>query len=85
MPREAQKPSEMFSNVITRAKEQVELDAKHTEDFKHKGIRGDERAAGLSSFLADRIPSRFAIAKAEAIDYKDNRTGRKKKSKALKH
>lgn len=75
MPRGAKKPSEVFAKVITRAKEQLELNAKHAEDFVHRGIRGDERAAGLARFLTDRIPSRFAIAKGEAIDYKDNRTG----------
>jgi hypothetical protein len=75
MPRGAKNPSEVFSAVLAKAKEQLLLDAKHAEDFQHKGIRGDERAAGLSSFLRDHLPERFSVMKGEVIDYRDERTG----------
>jgi hypothetical protein len=75
MPRGAKNPSEVFASVLAKAKEQLLLDAKHASDFEQKGIRGEERAAALSTFLRDHLPDRFSVTKGEVIDYCDERTG----------
>jgi hypothetical protein len=75
MARGAKTPSEVFSSVLAKAKEQLLLDAKHATDFQHSGIRGDERAAGLASFLRDHLPQRFSVTEGEVIDSRDTRTG----------
>jgi uncharacterized protein DUF6602 len=75
MARGAKNPSEVFASVLAKAKEQLLLDAKQAEEFKHKGIRGNERAAALATFLRDHLPQRFSVTKGEAIDSRDSRTG----------
>lgn len=75
MPRGAKKPSEVFADVMAMAKKQLLANAEKAEAFAHKGLRGDERASQLISFLEERLPDRFAVTKGEAIDFQDNRTG----------
>ncbi len=75
MKRPIRKPSAIFSTVIAQAREEVVLDAKKAGQFEHSGIRGDERAGGLKQFLSSHLPAAFGIAKGEAIDYGDRRTG----------
>src|SRR6266478_5859715 len=75
MPRGAKNPSEVFASVLAKAKEQLLLDAKQAEEFKHKGIRGNERAAALATLLRDHLPKKFSVTKGEAIDSRDSRTG----------
>lgn len=69
------KPSEIFSAVISQAREDVLLDAKKAAHFEHNGIRGDERAGALKKFLSTHLPSAFGLAKGEVIDCFDHRTG----------
>ena len=69
------KPRLVFQQVLRQAEEQLALAGKAAEAFQHRGIRGNERAASLQQFLADRLPGVFAIGKGEAIDYCDTRTG----------
>ena len=69
------KPSDIFSSVIAQARDEVLLDAKKAGHFDHNGIRGDERAAAVKNFLTSHLPTAFGLAKGEAIDYQDRRTG----------
>jgi len=75
MKRIQRKPSDIFSTVIANAKDEVVLDAKRAAEFLHKGIRGDERAGALKTFLSTHLPTAFGLAKGEVIDYLDHRTG----------
>ena len=75
MPRGSKSPSEVFNSVLSKAAKQLLLDADKASDFEHKGIKGDERAGPLAAFMNEHLPKRFSIAKGEAIDFKDNRTG----------
>ena len=75
MPRGTRNPSQVFAAVIEQAKARLEIEAKGAEAFQHKGVRGDERVAPLSTFLQRRLPDRFAVAEGEAIDFQDSRTG----------
>ncbi len=75
MKKATQKPSEIFSRVISQAREEVLLDAKKAAQFDHHGIRGDERAGGVRQFLNSHLPAAFGLAKGEVIDYRDRRTG----------
>src|SRR6266480_4501784 len=75
MARGARKPSAVFASVIDKARKRLLLDADGAEEFEHKVIKGDERAAELAGFLRDRLPARFSITEGEVIDYRDTRTG----------
>lgn len=75
MKRPIRKPSAIFSTIIAQAKDEVVLDAAKAAHFQHTGIRGDERAAGLKQFFGSHLPAAFGLAKGEAIDYGDRRTG----------
>lgn len=75
MPRGANTPSEIFRSVMEKAKQRLLLESAEAADFRHKGIRGDERAASLADFFRERLPRNLGVAKGEAIDYQDTRTG----------
>jgi hypothetical protein len=75
MPRGVRYHSEVFRAVLDEAAEKLALSSKGATAFKHSGIRGDERAASLAEFLREHLPGDFDVAKGEAIDYKDARTG----------
>jgi hypothetical protein len=60
---------------MERARTQLMLDGDCASDFEHNGIRGDERAGAFAKFFRERLPYRFGVAKGEAIDYQDSRTG----------
>lgn len=75
MPRGTRNPSKVFRAVLDQAREDVLGAAAKAAAFAHRGIRGDERAGALASFLRERLPGFFDVAKGEAIDYKDHRTG----------
>lgn len=75
MPRGTRVPSEVFRSVMQKAKRRLLLDSADAANFNHKGIRGDERAAGLAEFFRERLPDSFAVGKGEAIDFRDKRTG----------
>jgi len=60
---------------MEEARQRLLLDGAGAAKYKHKGIRGDERAGFLAKFFRQRLPDRFGIAKGEAIDYGDKRTG----------
>lgn len=69
------KGSEIFLGIIEDARQQLLLDYKKSEAFKHSGTKGDEREAALITFFKDRISSVFEIATGEVIDCYDHRTG----------
>jgi hypothetical protein len=75
MRRSTGKSSVIFRDVLKQAEEQLAHAARAAANFKHKGIRGDERANSLRQFLNDHLPNVFATRKGEAIDFKDTRTG----------
>jgi len=75
MPRGTTRPSEVFKAVLRQAEEDLVLSSKKATSFEHKGIRGDERAGALAKFFRERLPLSFAVAKGEAIDFRDSRTG----------
>src|SRR5271163_42595 len=75
MPRGTRNPSEVFRSVLEAARQQVLLHSSKAAAFKHKGIRGDERAASIAQFFRERLPDRFGAGKGEVIDYQDRRTG----------
>lgn len=75
MPRGTRKPSKIFSSVLENAKEQLFLESHKTKSFKHTGITGDERAAALGEFFRKHLPAHYGVAKGEAIDCRDCRTG----------
>jgi hypothetical protein len=60
---------------MEKAKQRLLLESAEAADFRHKGIRGDERAASLADFFRERLPRNLGVAKGEAIDYQDTRTG----------
>ncbi len=60
---------------MAKAQEKILLESADAADFEHHGNRGDERAASLAQFFERRLPARFGVGKAEAIDYRDKRTG----------
>lgn len=67
--------SAIFLNVVEAARDALLAGHKSSTAFRHRGIRGDERAALVADFLRARIPSLFKVAKGEAIDSFDRRTG----------
>ena len=75
MKRADKNPSQVFQHVLRQAEECLALAAKSAANFKHHGIRGDERADALNQFLASHLPQSFATGKGEAIDFSDARTG----------
>lgn len=75
MKRATKTPSEVFRDVLKQADEQIALAAKNAANFKHKVIRGDERANSLRDFMDKHLAGVFKTGKGEAIDYKDQRTG----------
>ena len=68
-------PSEIFRTVLADAGGEVLVLSKKAGHFKHRGIRGDERAAALTHFLRKHLPDSLGVAKGEIIDYRDKRTG----------
>lgn len=72
--RGARKPVKPFQESITLSAQEIITNGQQAAVFLHKGIRGDERAAALADFLRSTIPSRFGVAKGEAIDYQGNQT-----------
>lgn len=75
MPRATKNPSVIFQEVLKQAAVRLAHDALAAANFKHKGIRGDERANSLREFLDEHLPNVFVTGKGEAIDFRDNRTG----------
>ncbi|MEF8708482.1 MAG: DUF6602 domain-containing protein [Candidatus Accumulibacter propinquus] len=75
MPRGANRPSAVFKAVLEHAKKQLEVESNRATSFQHRGVRGDERAAALANFFRQHLPESFGVAKGEAIDYLDHRTG----------
>lgn len=75
MPRGVRQPSEVFKGVLQDAEDELRLSSKKAAKFDHRGIRGDERAGGLAKFFRERLPASFSVAKGEAIDFHDHRTG----------
>lgn len=75
MPRGVRFHSDVFRGVLDEAARKLALSSQETSAFKHTGIRGDERAATLTTFLREHLPGDFDVAKGEAIDFKDTRTG----------
>ncbi|MDR6395905.1 DUF6602 domain-containing protein [Herbaspirillum seropedicae] len=75
MPRGSSRPSEVFKDVLDSAARQLHIASSEAAAFKHNGIRGDERAANLARFLRQHLPSNIGVAKGEAIDFRDRRTG----------
>lgn len=75
MPRGSKNQSIVFKAVLDSAKKQLHLTSNEAAAFKHSGIRGDERAAALAKFLREHLPKSYGVAKGEAIDYCDQRTG----------
>lgn len=65
----------MFQRVLTQAQKKLALDAETAANFKHKGLRGNERAAALGQFLSEHLPSIFKTGKGEARDFKDRVSG----------
>jgi hypothetical protein len=75
VPRGVRQPSEVFKGVLRDAEDELRLSSKKAAKFEHNGIRGDERAGGLAEFFRGRLPVSFSVAKGEAIDFRDHRTG----------
>lgn len=76
MSRGSRRPSEIFKSVLADANAEIVLAGqKAGHAFTHKGIRGDERAAALHQFLIDKLPAAFGVAKGEAVDYRDQKSG----------
>ncbi|ABD69055.1 hypothetical protein Rfer_1321 [Rhodoferax ferrireducens T118] len=75
MPRGSTRPSVIFTAVLDAAARQLHIASSEAAAFRHTGIRGDERAAALASFLRRHLPSNLGVAKGEAIDFLDRRTG----------
>jgi hypothetical protein len=75
MPRGSTRPSAIFKAVLDAAARQLHIASSEAAAFQHTGIRGDERAAALASFLRQHLPSNIGVAKGEAIDFLDRRTG----------
>lgn len=75
MPRGSTRPSVIFKTVLDVAARQLHISSSEAAAFQHTGIRGDERAANLAGFLRQHLPSNLGVAKGEAIDFLDRRTG----------
>jgi len=75
LKRATKNPSQIFQQILTQAEAYLSLAAKSAANFKHRGIRGDERADALNQFLASHLPQSFATGKGEVIDFRDARTG----------
>lgn len=75
MSRGSSRHSEVFKGVLDRAAHLLRIKSQNASAFQHSGIRGDERAAALSEFLKQQLPSGIGVAKGEAIDFSDCRTG----------
>lgn len=73
--RSTRSPSKVFATVLAQAEKRLLLDAQKAENFDHKGLKGNERAAALKGFLEDHLPAIFSVGSGEAIDFRDNRTG----------
>lgn len=67
--------SEIFRGMIDAARNEVINKHKTARLFNHNGIVGDERAAAIAEFLRARLPDVFEIAKGEAVDCFDKRSG----------
>lgn len=75
MPRGTRDPSDVFRDVLDEAANKLALSSREAATFEQHGIKGDERAAALASFLREHLPGAFDVKKGEAIDFSDARTG----------
>lgn len=76
MARGTRHSSAIFKSVLADANAGIVLASqKAGHAFTHKGIRGDERAMALHQFFIDRLPASFGVAKGEAVDYRDRKSG----------
>jgi len=75
MPRGSNRSSEVFKAVLDLARSQLDLSTAAAKTFVHNVLRGDERAAALASFFKAHLPKNIGVAKGEAIDCRDRRTG----------
>jgi hypothetical protein len=75
MKRTTRKPSAVFKQVLQAAEDQLILSSRSATPYKHRGIRGAERARALQKIVDGHLPTVFSTSKGEVIDYRDNRTG----------
>jgi hypothetical protein len=75
MARGVREPSEVFSAILSGAADELAISSRVAAAFQHKGLKGDERAGALGDFLRSHLPGDFAVAKGEAIDFSDARSG----------
>jgi hypothetical protein len=77
MSRETKSASDVFRGVMEKAKKRRLLDSAEAEDFQHKGIRGDERAASLADFFREMLPETFGVERVRQsiTRHKDRATG----------
>lgn len=67
--------SAIFKNVLEAARKQLHLEFDKAKAFRHAGLRGEERAEALATFLRERLPPAFGVSTGEIIDRRDRRTG----------
>ncbi len=75
MARGTKKPSILFDAILKHSEVNLLNESSSAAYFIHNGIKGDERAAALQNFLIDHLPDFLGVAKGEAADCFDNRTG----------
>lgn len=66
------KGSAILESVLSRAQKDLWNHFEGAADYKHHGLRGDEREEAIRKFLGDRLPHTYRVATGEIVDFADN-------------
>jgi hypothetical protein len=64
-----------FADALEQAEEQLWLSFEKTKGFQHSGLKGTGREDAVAEFLEEHLPRRFGIARGEAFDSRQGRSG----------
>jgi hypothetical protein len=71
MPRGGKTTNPTFKELLSEAHSDFWKTWEEATNFKHHGIRGEERADAVRRFLHEKLPKSYDVVTGEAIDFED--------------